>query len=115
MIIRKEEINYTTGDIAEVIKTATTLEEIVFIQHHVEKSSMNTKNKNALLTMIPFKMASLMGDKKLLNRKQLVKYLVDNKCCSTLECANMLIDNGVENIMWKNIKYIGFGNFEVIL
>jgi hypothetical protein len=51
--------------------------------------------------------------KKILNRGQLVKYLVENKCCSSLEYAAILIDEGVENITWKKIKYIGFGKFEV--
>ena len=51
--------------------------------------------------------------KKELNRGQLVKYLVENKLCSTIECACMLIDDGVENITWAKIKYIGFGNFEI--
>jgi hypothetical protein len=50
---------------------------------------------------------------KILNRGQLVKYLVENKCCSSIEYACILIDNGVENIDWMKIKYVGFGKFEI--
>jgi hypothetical protein len=51
--------------------------------------------------------------KKVLNRGQLVKYLVENKLCSSIEYACRLIDDGVEKINWMNIKYLGYGNFEI--
>ena len=38
MIIRKEEQGYTAEYIAEAIKTATTLEEIVYLQYNIEET-----------------------------------------------------------------------------
>lgn len=39
--------------------------------------------------------------------------MVKNNCCSTFEFAGQLIDNGVENISWMKVKYLGFDKFEV--
>lgn len=46
---------YTISDIAEFIKTSTTLEELEFLRFNIKKSSIGKNNKDILLTMIYFK------------------------------------------------------------
>lgn len=52
-------------------------------------------------------------NKKIMNLEKTIKYIAKHNSCS-IERAKQLIDNGVENITWLNIKYLGYGQFEVI-
>lgn len=52
-------------------------------------------------------------NKRIVDREKCKKYIAKN-CFCTLERAEELIDNGVKNITWLNIKYLGFGKFEIL-
>lgn len=50
--------------------------------------------------------------KKILDLEKTKKYIAKTEKIS-IERAGEYIDNGVENMNWLNIKYLGYGNFEV--
>jgi hypothetical protein len=51
--------------------------------------------------------------RKLFSREELIKYMLKNNLSTTKEFAGEIIDNGVENINWMNIKYLGYDKFEI--
>lgn len=60
MIIKKAKEHYSAKDIGICVEESTTLEELEYLYENIKKDfSMNEKDKNLLLTMIPFKMASI--------------------------------------------------------
>lgn len=68
MVIKKVKEYWTIEDIWTCVVEATTIEELEFIYENVKKSSISEKNKNSLLTMIPFKMASIGFKPKVVNK-----------------------------------------------
>lgn len=52
-------------------------------------------------------------NKRIINKEKTAKYIAKNSGCS-FERAFEYIDNGVENISWLNIKYLGYGKFEIL-
>lgn len=52
-------------------------------------------------------------NKRIVDREKAKKYIAKHNSCS-MDRAGELIDNGVENLTWLNIKYLGFGKFEII-
>lgn len=52
-------------------------------------------------------------NKRIVDVEKAKRYIAKHNSCS-LERAQQLIDEGVEKLTWLNIKYIGFGQFEII-
>jgi hypothetical protein len=50
--------------------------------------------------------------KRIVTRDKCAKYIAKNSFC-TFERAKDYIDNGVENLPNNNIKYLGYGKFEI--
>lgn len=55
-MIIKENYKYTTKDIGYFIKESTSLEELDFLKKNIEDSEIDKRNKDALLTMVIFKL-----------------------------------------------------------
>jgi hypothetical protein len=51
--------------------------------------------------------------KRIVNRDKCAKYITITNFC-TFERAKELIDDGVENLPLSNIKYLGYGKFEIL-
>lgn len=52
--------------------------------------------------------------KRIVDIEKCAKYIADTHYC-TIARAKELINDGVENLSCSNIKYIGFGKFEIII
>lgn len=50
--------------------------------------------------------------KRIVDIEKTAKYIAKTNFC-TIDRAKQLIDDGVENLPLSNIKYLGFGKFEI--
>lgn len=50
--------------------------------------------------------------KRIVDIEKVARYIAKTNFC-TVARAKELIDNGVENLSGENIKYLGYGKFEI--
>lgn len=53
-------------------------------------------------------------NKRIVDREKAKRYIAKHNSCS-MERAEQLINEGVEKLTWLNIKYIGFGKYEITI